>query len=716
MGSMFFDKVREYRDVIGEKRPDFSEIVRSPFFYRFLYQYMNSLTRQYAVPLSLKLLEAGNEQEVELSRLDGQTIYINIDNELIRGFTTDENKTFFILGCLFHEIGHYKYMDFKGEQMARKAIDAGHLPFEKAYLEQVEEVPESLLESIRDPYYNGIFQTLYKGLAAVISNYHDEECICREGGSMIRTSIRTMREGQFTTVRPLEDMLEDRECASLTILLSMILQYARYGYVFVLREDTYEDNFYLRVLDEIRPDIERAMKSADVREKYLCINDIVVKFWTYTRIVMEEPPHGSGLDYDEASDSTYIEPGDTIVESEDCNEDCENCNSEQKKDEDAEGQEGETNCGKDGSTAEDEQSIKDQIESAFGSSGSGTFSDQPANILKSGMQQAPEQEKEIGPQDNSDYDAGPGQIVELALQEMAEDMLEEEAEEMAAEEQHSNALATMHTGNVMSVHFGIHPHVRRVRSINGDREAYEKIVDKYRPFIKKTEREIRKIIQEETAALQRRRMMGRQIDTRNLYKVDQRYFAKKKNPEKHLDMAITVLVDNSGSMEGKRMTSAKEATVLLTEVLERLNVPCFLASHNSDDVPCINIYKYFEDKKGAKYAVNRMAPSGDNRDGLALMVVGDMLTERIEEDKLLIIISDGQPNSSGYAGNLAKKDIKSIVSGMRQKGIKTIAFAIGDDKKQIRDIYGEAFVDISDYEKFPKQLASMIEREILDTI
>ena len=162
-----------------------------------------------------------------------------------------------------------------------------------------------------------------------------------------------------------------------------------------------------------------------------------------------------------------------------------------------------------------------------------------------------------------------------------------------------------------------------------------------------------------------------------------------------------ILVDNSGSMEGKRMDSAREAAVLLTESLERLHIPNFVAGHSCESALIFQIFKNFDDSKYAKYSINRMFPGGDNRDGLALEVAGTYLKEREERQKLLIIISDGQPNSHGYSGELARKDIRNIVK---------------DDKPQIKSIYGESFIDISDYDKFPKTLSKMIEKEILSAV
>ena len=149
---------------------------------------------------------------------------------------------------------------------------------------------------------------------------------------------------------------------------------------------------------------------------------------------------------------------------------------------------------------------------------------------------------------------------------------------------------------------------------------------------------------------------------------------------------------------------------------ETMKIPVMIAGHNCQDVPQICFYKMFEDHRSAKYSVNRMVPNGDNRDGLAIDVVTRFLTDRDEKDKLFLIISDGQPNASGYTGEPARQDISQIVRRLRTQEVKTIAFAIGDDKEQIHSIYGEAFVDITDHDLFPKTFSKLIEKEIISRL
>ena len=102
----------------------------------------------------------------------------------------------------------------------------------------------------------------------------------------------------------------------------------------------------------------------------------------------------------------------------------------------------------------------------------------------------------------------------------------------------------------------------------------------------------------------------------------------------------------------------------------------------------------------------------NNRDGAALRFVAEQLSKQPEEVKMLILVSDGQPADSGYSGTAAEDDLRGIKQEYVKKGVLFVAAAIGDDKKNIERIYGDAFLDITDLNKLPVALTSVVKRYI----
>ena len=717
METGFERKVRAYREQEAHREITFEELSQTPAFHQYLSNLLRSLTGASEEEMRLMLLKKDNPQNVRASRTDGKVVYLNIENETLQGFATLENKMFCCLGYLFHEAAYIRFYRQREEEEQLQKIKSGIVPGSGLFTpDSTEVIPyENLKTAVQKKENRRIIQQLYRQLASVVSDVQLETRLQKGSGVLVKKALQTMEEGLFSQVAALEVMQKDSEMSGLAILLSVVLQYARYGNVFVLRRETEAQSFYLKILENARCYLDQALEAETTEEKYGALTGVITYLWPYVQTVFlkesieeasaQEEPEGKK----EEKDGLVNEP----EECEDC-EDCDSCKPP-KPDEDAEG-EGGGECGEDGSPQAGDEVMK-QIQKAVGSCGGDSFSDPPANIMRSGM--ARQAMEDAGGREDSvmeEPDNDPGRIIQRALQQMEEEILQEEAEELAAEELHSEALAKIRTGNVYSVHFGVRTEIQRAKVLSGDREYYEETIRKNQSFLKKIQREIERVVQEEETALQKHRYVGRRIDVKSTYKVDQRFFMKKRNPEKVIDLAVMILVDNSGSMEGKRMDSAREAAVLLTEALERLHIPNFVAGHSCESALIFQIFKNFDDSKYAKYSINRMFPGGDNRDGLALEVAGTYLKEREERQKLLIIISDGQPNSHGYSGELARKDIRSIVKQYQRDGIKTLAFAIGDDKPQIKNIYGESFIDISDYDKFPKILSKMIEKEILSAV
>ncbi len=695
---------------------DFHTLVQSHQFYDYLSHMLSSLTSERKTPVHLILLHGAGDLQVNTSLLDGNQLYVNTDNDQIRSLVRDENKITCILGYLFHEIAHLKYMDFRGEMWAANSFKLGNLPFEKETMLRMKYPHPDFMEVKKNTRFAKVLTSLYRDIAGVISDYHDEEALCRNCGSLVKKGIETVREVQFTTLRSLEDLTEDVTVSTLALLLSAILQYCRFGRVFTLQSKTDQTNVIMEMLDRIKGNIHQATTTDDVKEKYIQINLIVNNLWRYVDLYIDGPSSAFALEGTEEEDyNEYRAEGERGFHQmqEEEEEDCDNCNQD---DENKEESPGGDESAMDGSTDQADE-LLEALESAMASSGGDNISNLPVNILQNGLNEIQDSssQESYQPSDNLSG-TEEGTMVELALENLQKEVEKEQEEERRSQEKAQNTLSHINSGNYGSAHTGIQADFLFIRPDLRDKDAYEEVVKQDASFIKKVKKEIIKVMQEEASSLQRRRIMGRSIDTRHLYKVDQRYFKRKKNPEKQLDMAVAILIDNSGSMKGLRIESARKAAILLQEVLESLEIQTLLSSHNCQLNPVVEIYQQFEDRKIAKYALMKMSPAGNNRDGLAIRMVGDLLGARPEKDKLFIIISDGQPNSNGYSGDLARQDMKEALRMLKGQGIKTIAFAIGEDKAQIKAIYNEAFIDISDYDKFPALFANFIQREIIANI
>ena len=208
-------------------------------------------------------------------------------------------------------------------------------------------------------------------------------------------------------------------------------------------------------------------------------------------------------------------------------------------------------------------------------------------------------------------------------------------------------------------------------------------------------------------------LMGRRLDAHALCRGDGKVFTKNALPSQPPEMAVGLLLDESGSMAScDRATYARASAIILYDFCQALRVPVMVYGHSTGGSG-VELYSYSEfdaiDRED-KYRLVDISARGSNRDGAALRYVAERLSHRPEELKLLILVSDGQPADTDYYGTAAEEDLRGIQQEYRRKGILFVAAAIGDDKENIERIYGDSFLDITDLNQLPVKLTQVVKR------
>ena len=210
-------------------------------------------------------------------------------------------------------------------------------------------------------------------------------------------------------------------------------------------------------------------------------------------------------------------------------------------------------------------------------------------------------------------------------------------------------------------------------------------------------------------------LMGRRLEARSLVRNDGRYFYKNNLPQDNAELAVSLLVDESGSMGClDRITTARAASIVIYDFCKRLRIPVMIMGHTAGGKQ-VELFSYadFDSIDGKDcYRMMDMSARGCNRDGAALRYVAEQLVKRPEQHKLLILISDGQPNDDGYTGTGAEADLRGIRREYTNKGVTLFAAAIGDDRENIERIYQEGYLDITDLNQLPQNLARLIARYV----
>lgn len=210
--------------------------------------------------------------------------------------------------------------------------------------------------------------------------------------------------------------------------------------------------------------------------------------------------------------------------------------------------------------------------------------------------------------------------------------------------------------------------------------------------------------------------MGKRITTREIFRKDKKIFNAKKLPEDIPDMAVGILIDLSGSMSGNRVEKAKECAYITYKFCKEMGIQTFVFGHNDTfKVQLYSAVDEFSFDGNDEKRIFSLAVNGSNRDGFALRYCLNKLRSIDAEQKLMLIISDGRPASSGYGLEEGRKDCQDAVTCAMKDGIYTIAAGIGD-AASVKSVYKEGlsdknsatYMDMSDLQKLPKAFVKVI--------
>ena len=176
----------------------------------------------------------------------------------------------------------------------------------------------------------------------------------------------------------------------------------------------------------------------------------------------------------------------------------------------------------------------------------------------------------------------------------------------------------------------------------------------------------------------------------------------KKFQKKALNTACSFLLDQSGSMTGKRIEETKKLMILLAEVLKGLRIKFEIIGHHMPYTEKIDnmgtffrrgaiqyeIFKTFEeDWNTVRHRMVDCYATGCNADGEAVMFVYQRLLNRKEQRKILFVLSDGLPSSDGGNAYVDGAYLKRVVEKIAKTPIELYAFGIDTDLP--KQFYGE---------------------------
>lgn len=239
---------------------------------------------------------------------------------------------------------------------------------------------------------------------------------------------------------------------------------------------------------------------------------------------------------------------------------------------------------------------------------------------------------------------------------------------------------------------------------HGGIDVIKKIRMKYRSFIDR----IRGALQFQAGKRTEEQfgLRSGDLDEGGLYKLnyDSEHIWSRKTTSRLPDVAVGILVDQSGSMNGGKIDQARTLCIVLAEALRKIaGVRLYVYGHtaNTQNGSDLVVYEHYTPAMGPDMTrLGNITAHSNNYDGYAIKDVAKRLAADPAKKKYLFVIADGLPAGSGYCGGDAQKHVKSVCKFIRTRlKIGLYAFAVGTssyERKNFTEQYDEkhiVFVD-----------------------
>jgi hypothetical protein len=215
---------------------------------------------------------------------------------------------------------------------------------------------------------------------------------------------------------------------------------------------------------------------------------------------------------------------------------------------------------------------------------------------------------------------------------------------------------------------------------------------------------------------------GRRVDLRKLMAFDadpRKYnelWVRSTIPERRR-VVFSLLVDLSGSMYGEKTHAALLGTILMAETLHRLQIPFAIDGFQDVLVPLAPFHEPFSEQVRQAIAsmpgeVEGHRPGGNNvpgynDDGPCVLEAANKLLAEPAEDRILIVVSDGQP--AGCRSDEA--DLRATIAGLTSPGvpIELLGVGLGPDTEHVSTYYPQSVASVP-LERFADEIGALIGR------
>ena len=713
-------------------------------------------TRRYNYCRRVRVAIVWEPKNRNVACTDNMKIWINAGHQLITGIKGRENRYQIVCGLFAHELGHVLYTDFLSGQTHTNFLAAYRWYPTPPILTISADVrrENEFWEYVKlDGKNLSVVQEIAHHVSNILEDGYIENRMLNNFPGTLGCGLEEMRAVQFKEMPTVTQLIEREENGEMHIcesIFQLLLSYAKFGEIKYGDEPLSDKR--IKIVFGLLNDIDDAIKTRSAKNRLGIVNLILVRCWDYIKDYCElckerqaeAEAENLSAEISETvatmisktmSGGSSIGKGSSMpVPEKDGEEETSataksraSTKSDAESESEEKGSEGTTHAESEEKSGDDKSdgSAKGETGEEDGVDGEGQ--EQPPDVSETETGRMPlVQTSEVyvpegGSIEHTEYKR---EVYEKAATDI-DRMLDKMAERAACKEMENERLTELNefAQNISygNIHSGVNIRINRITEVDENLiEQYQAICEPLLNISRQLKKNLVKQLEESRrGGKQTGLLMGRRLDSHTIHRNDGKLFYKNVLPNETPELAVGLLLDESGSMAScDRCTYARAAAIILYDFCRSLDIPITVYGHstkNGSYGDAVEIYSYAEFDSidnDDRFRMMDIRARNSNRDGAPLRFVAEKLATRPEEVKLLILVSDGQPADSGYYGTAAEEDLRGIKKEYQRKGILFVAAAIGDDKQNIERIYGDSFMDITDLQQLPVKLTSIVKRHI----
>ena len=537
---------------------------------------------------------------------DNLTVTINAGNPWVTRTTGRKERYELICGLFAHEFGHVLYTDFLAGQTHVNSFATGKWYPETPELKTLSDKRSEadLWEYVRkDPIQLKAVQYVAHELSNILEDGYVENRILVEFPGSLGYGLTKLRAKHFHEMLNVTQMKEKEECDEHHIFATieqLLLSYAKFGEVKYGEEPLTDER--IQIVFGLLSDIDAMLTEHNGKYRLNTTNLIMVRCWRYIKDFcekckdelaksesseIESEMHkklagvigksevGCGTGIGVSISVSSADPSETASAREKSHKDA----SETKEEKGEEGDSDETDATGFGTGDCEEAQEQERLPLL----NTDSVSEPDDGGIENNDAYAKEQDKRAAADVEKILDA----MAEKAACKSFESERLRELNEFAENISYGN------------VHAGVHIRVNRLSEVGDTRvEQFQAISAPLLEISKQLQRSLLKQLEERRKGGKMKGLFfGRHLDGRTVYRDDGKTFYKKSLPNEIPQLTVALILDESGSMYGERVTYARAAAIILHDFCVNLGSPVMNYGHSTsynEIGESVELYAYAE--------------------------------------------------------------------------------------------------------------------------